>query len=145
MQMKLLKSIVPPTKTSEHVPTDSKTSWETTLPSMVYCVDNDARDVTELQQIRQNMTSYVTLYQRLCTWHTFIGMVAFVRLLKLCAKCMLVCGCMHMLITLSREEGPWLSTDSQRSHDPLNVKSYLLTVFLAMGLCWKVNEESWEF
>lgn len=45
--MKLLKFIVLLIKILEYVFIDSKIFWEITLLFMVYCVDNDVRDVIE--------------------------------------------------------------------------------------------------
>lgn len=56
-----------------------------------------------------------------------------------------MCGCMRVLLAFSWEEGPWLSTDSQRNHDPPKVKYSRLTEFLVIGLCGKVKEEAGEF
>lgn len=100
---------------------------------MVSRVADDARDGAELQPIRQKLTSRVT-------WGPVpgavsIGVVASVNLLKLWATHVRVGGSMCTLLAVSWEEGSWLSTGSQRSHDPPKVKYYSLTAFLAMRLC----------
>ena len=84
---------------------------------MASCVDSNAGDGAELQQVKQKLPGALYLgHIHKC--------VASVSLLKSCAKCVLVGRCMCMLLSLSWEEGSWLSTDSQRSHDLPEVKYY---------------------
>lgn len=110
---------------------DGRVSWQ--ARPVVSRVADDARDGAELQPIRQKLTSRVT-------WGPVpgavsIGVVASVNLLKLCATHVRVGRSMYMLLAVSWEEGSWLSTGSQRSHDPPKVKYYSLTAFLVMRLC----------
>lgn len=84
---------------------------------MASWVDDNARDGAELQQVKQKLPG-------LWTWGTSLSVAASVSLLKSCAKCVWGGRCLCMLLPLSWEEGSWLSTDLQRSHDPSEVKYY---------------------